>query len=69
MSSRNGRTDYQPDPRLQAILEKADDPGAEADRLLTADDLARRWQLDGGKAAIYRMTRAGQIPTVRLGKF
>jgi excisionase family DNA binding protein len=36
-------------------------------RLLTADDLAARWQVP--KSQIYRLTRENQIPAVRLGKY
>jgi len=66
MSTANGaaRTDYLSDHRvMRAEREPA------TDGLLTAEQLADRWQLDGGKAAVYRLTRNGQIPTVRLGKF
>ena len=38
-----------------------------ANRLLTADDLAARWSVS--KAAVYRMTREGHIPAVRLGRY
>jgi predicted DNA-binding transcriptional regulator AlpA len=61
------RTDHWPAPAERAILESTTEPVA--DRLLTAEQLADRWQLGGGKAAVYRMSRAGQIPTVKLGKF
>ena len=36
-------------------------------RLLTADDLAERWQVP--RAHVYALTRRGEIPTVRLGKY
>lgn len=35
--------------------------------LLTADDLAERWQV--GKAHVYRLTRDGVVPAVRLGRY
>lgn len=38
-----------------------------ASRLLTADDLAERWQVP--KAHVYRLTRSGQLPTVKLGRY
>jgi excisionase family DNA binding protein len=38
-----------------------------AAQLLTADDLARRWQLK--KSQIYRLERAGKLPSVRLGRY
>jgi excisionase family DNA binding protein len=39
----------------------------EAHRLLTADELADRWQVP--KTHVYRLTREGTIPTVRLGRY
>ena len=36
-------------------------------RLLTADDLAERWQVP--KSQVYALTRAGEIPTVKLGRY
>ncbi len=36
-------------------------------RLLTADELAARWQV--GKAQVYRLTREGRLPTVRIGRY
>jgi excisionase family DNA binding protein len=38
-----------------------------ASQLLTADQLAKRLQIP--KQHVYRLTRAGQIPAVRLGKY
>ena len=38
-----------------------------ASRLLTADQVAERWQVP--KAHVYRLTRQGALPTVRLGKY
>lgn len=35
--------------------------------LLTADDLADRWQVT--KDHIYALTRTGQLPTVRIGRY
>jgi excisionase family DNA binding protein len=37
------------------------------DRLLTADQLAERWQVP--KSQVYALTRRGEIPTVKLGKY
>jgi excisionase family DNA binding protein len=37
------------------------------DRLLTAEQLAARWQVP--KSHVYRLTREGRIPTVRLGRY
>lgn len=36
-------------------------------RLLTADELAARWQVP--KAHVYRLSREHRIPTVRLGRW
>lgn len=38
-----------------------------ASQLLTADELATRWQVP--KAHVYRLAREGQIPTVTLGRY
>ena len=36
-------------------------------RLLTADQLAERWQVP--KSHVYRLTREQEIPAVRLGRY
>jgi excisionase family DNA binding protein len=36
-------------------------------RLLTADELATRWQVEKGH--VYRLAREGRLPTVRLGRY
>lgn len=36
-------------------------------QLLTAEQLAERWQV--APAHVYRLTREGAIPTVRLGRY
>jgi excisionase family DNA binding protein len=38
-----------------------------AGRLLTAGELAERWQVPKGH--VYRLTRDGLIPAVRLGRY
>ena len=38
-----------------------------SDRLLTAEELAARWQVEKGH--VYRLTRTGQVPTVRIGRY
>lgn len=38
-----------------------------ADRLLTADDLADRWQVR--PAQVYRLTREGCLPVVKIGRY
>jgi excisionase family DNA binding protein len=40
---------------------------ATAAQLLTADQLAERWQVE--KAHVYRLAREGRIPTVRIGRY
>jgi excisionase family DNA binding protein len=35
--------------------------------LLTADDLAQRWQVS--KHQVYRLARDGRVPTVRIGRY
>ena len=40
---------------------------SERAQLLTADELAARWQVP--KSQVYRLTREGKIPTVKLGKY
>ena len=46
----------------------AEEPTVTAlDRLLTAEQLAARWQVP--KSHVYRLTREGRIPTVRLGRY
>jgi excisionase family DNA binding protein len=39
----------------------------QSERLLTADELAERWQVP--KSHVYRLTRAGAIPAVKLGRY
>lgn len=41
--------------------------GALPPRLLTADELAERWQVP--KSQVYRLTRDAAIPTVKLGRY
>lgn len=36
-------------------------------RLLTADDLAERWQIP--KSHVYRLCRVGALPVVKLGRY
>jgi len=46
----------------------ADEPeGLTASRLLTADQLAERWQIK--RSGIYNLTRQGKLPVVRIGKY
>ena len=41
--------------------------GSTPDRLLTAEDLAARWQVPASQ--VYRLTRAHRLPVVRLGRY
>lgn len=43
------------------------DRSSEAERLLTADDVAARWQVP--RAHVYRLAREDRLPTVRLGRY
>ena len=36
-------------------------------RLLTAEDVAARWQVPTSQ--VYRLTRSGRLPVVRLGRY
>jgi len=38
-----------------------------SNRLLTAADLAERWQVR--PSAVYRLAREGRLPTVRVGRY
>ncbi len=38
-----------------------------AAQLLTAEDLAERWQVPASH--VYRLARAGQLPVVKLGRY
>jgi excisionase family DNA binding protein len=40
---------------------------SEAERLLTADDVAARWQVP--RSHVYRLAREDRLPTVRLGRY
>jgi excisionase family DNA binding protein len=40
---------------------------ANVGRLLTADELAERWQVPASH--VYRLTRNGAIPAVKLGRY
>lgn len=41
--------------------------GLTVTRLLTAEQLAERWQVP--KSHIYRLTREGKVPAVKLGRY
>lgn len=41
------------------------EPTSNGTRLLTCEELARRWQIK--PATVYALARKGSIPTVRLG--
>jgi excisionase family DNA binding protein len=46
-------------------LPSAKNPNASP--LLTADDLAERWQVS--KAQVYRLARDGRLPTLSIGRY
>lgn len=52
-----------------ALLEGGDHTNGEArpGQLMTAEDLAARWQLP--KSLVYRLTREAVLPTVKLGRY
>jgi excisionase family DNA binding protein len=43
------------------------DQAVTASQLLTADQLAERWQLE--RSQVYRLARDGRLPCVRLGRY
>lgn len=53
-------------PRQPAAVPPAADR-MESQRLLTAEDLAARWQVP--KAHVYRLARDGRLPDVKLGRY
>lgn len=46
---------------------QASGPPSEAARLLTAEQVAARWQVP--KSQVYRLAREGRVPVVRLGRY
>jgi excisionase family DNA binding protein len=48
-------------------------PGAvaEKERLMTAEELAERWQLPGVRpaTAVYRLAREDRIPSIQIGRY
>jgi excisionase family DNA binding protein len=54
-----------PTPPLTAGVEHTNTNGT--GRLLTAEDLAARWQVK--TSHVYRLTREGVLPAVRLGRY
>jgi excisionase family DNA binding protein len=51
----------------EAILACVSETQSNSQRLLTADQLAERWQVP--RSHVYRLTRDHKIPTVRLGRY
>jgi excisionase family DNA binding protein len=62
---RTGTGDSQPANAFSHDLIRRD--GQTTTRLLTADQLADRWQVS--KAQVYRLARDGRIPTVAIGRY
>ena len=58
---------HQHPPAPAAILEGPEHTNANGSRLLTAEDLAVRWQVQSSQ--VYRLTRSGRLPTVKLGRY
>jgi excisionase family DNA binding protein len=56
-----------PEPIQEAQGAAMEPRGLSAARLLTAEELAERWQVP--KSHVYRLSRTGQIPLVRLGRY
>lgn len=52
-----------PPPAAPVADQRPSDPG----RLLTADDLAERWQVP--TSHVYRLAREGRLPVVELGRY
>lgn len=52
---------------MEAQVIQLPTPEISIDRLLTADELAARWQVP--KAQVYRLSREGRLPTVRIGRY
>lgn len=46
---------------------RRNDPGLTVSQLLTAEQLAERWQVPVSQ--VYRLTRNGQLPAVRIGRY
>lgn len=53
--------------RPHAVGHSGSDPMERATRLMTAEQLADRWQVS--KAQIYRLAREGRIPAVPIGRY
>jgi excisionase family DNA binding protein len=67
--SSNGRTDsLPPEADRKALASEWSEP--EQDRLLDADELAKRWAVD--KPHVYRLARENRLPegaVIKLGKY
>jgi excisionase family DNA binding protein len=50
---------------MRALLDVEGD--GRVSQLLTADQLAERWQVP--KSHVYHLTRTGQVPAVKLGRY
>jgi excisionase family DNA binding protein len=68
MSTRPQQSSTPPQQSPHAAAHHGSDPmeGA-ATRLLTAEQLADRWQVS--KDHVYRLTREGHIPSVPIGRY
>ena len=50
-----------------AAVPSAETPSLSASALLTAEQIAERWQVP--KSHVYRLAREGKVPVVSLGKY
>ena len=53
--------------QAQPTASGAEQMAAERAHLLTAEDLAERWQVPSSH--VYRLTRSGRLPAVKLGRY
>jgi excisionase family DNA binding protein len=57
----------QPSASRGPVPSSSEKPTSSALQLLTADDLATRWQVT--RAHVYRLAREGRVPSVRVGRY
>lgn len=58
---------HPPEQELSESGANGGDQALTANQLMTAQQLADRWQVPKGH--VYRLTRQGEIPVVRLGRY
>ena len=57
-----------PEPTRPSAAVGASHSSSERDTLLTADDLAKRWQMPTTDQ-VYRLAREGKLPSIHLGRY